>query len=477
MSLAVHQQTEIVKSMAEAWALTNDLMGGTSAMRKAGKTYLPQWPAEEPQEYRDRIGTSTLFPAFSETVEALSAKPFSQPIGVGDDVPKQIVDFLVNIDMEGRNLHNFAHDVMLQVMAPGLSGILVDVPVRDESVRTVADENAAGIRPYWVLIKSSQILGWIAKRIKGEWKLTQLRIMESVEEDDGDFGTKHVQQVRVLVPGAWAIYRAGEKNSEWTIHDEGKTSLNYIPFAPAYGKRTGFMTARPPLLEVAHLNVKHWQSQSDQDNILHWSRVPILAMIGVNKEVGPNGEHLPTKLTWGASSINVLPMDADLKFVEHSGQAVEAGQKSLDALENQMRQAGAEFLVLEQQVEKSATQTDAETSVSMCKLQRIANGLEDTLDLALQFTADFIKAGDGGHITLFSDYGAKDAAEAQLQILLSANQAGKISDETFRDEMRRRGTLSGKVTEEEEKSRLEAQGPALGTMNDPANDPANGNRQ
>ena len=377
-------------------------------------------------------------------------------------MPPQVVEFLPNIDMEGRNLHNFAHDAMLQVMGQGLAGILVDVPVREPGVRTVADETAAGLRPYWVLVKAHQILGWIAKRVKGEWSLVQLRIMERVEEEDGQFGTKCVEQVRVLTPGAWAVYRAGEKEGEWVVHSDGVTSLDYIPFAPCYGKRTGFMTAKPPLLEVAYLNVKHWQSQSDQDNILRFARVPIVAMVGAEGGHGPNGEKLPVKLSIGASSINVLPMGAELKFVEHTGKAIEAGQKSLDALENQMRQAGAEFLILEQQVEKSATQTDAETSVSMCKLQRIANGLEDSLALALQFTADFIKAGEGGKVKLFSDYGASNAVEASLQILLSACTAGKISDETFRDELRRRGTLSANVTEEDEQGRLETQGPPPG---------------
>ncbi|MGR5262341.1 hypothetical protein ACPV5Q_20865, partial [Vibrio astriarenae] len=63
--------------MAEDWPLIDALMGGTSAMRKAGKLYLPQWPNELDDAYKNRVATATLFPAFSRTVEVLTGKPFA----------------------------------------------------------------------------------------------------------------------------------------------------------------------------------------------------------------------------------------------------------------------------------------------------------------------------------------------------------------------------------------------------------------
>ncbi|SEL12283.1 protein of unknown function [Roseateles sp. YR242] len=471
MALKVNETSTLVDAMRKVWRLVSDLMGGTSTMRRAGQARLPKWPGEDDDAYCKRLETSTLFPAFSETVESLSAKPFSKPITVGDDVPEAVQGFFSNIDLEGRKLDVFAHEAMVQVMSKGLSGILVEAPKRDESVRTKADEDAAGIRPYWVLIKPEQILGWRKQKVNGVWKLSMLRLLEQVEEADGDFGTTTVEQVRVLVPGAWSIYRkaSARGRSGWAIFDQGRTSLDYIPFAVAYGKRDDFMCGSPPLLEVAHLNIKHWQSQSDQDNILHVARVPILARTGVDQRMDEDGRLRAAEFKVGAGTLNDLPQGADLKFVEHTGKAIDSGRQSLQDLKDEMRQAGAEFLVLEQQVEKSATQTSSEDSVAMCKLQRIANGLQDTLNSALQMTADFIKAGEGGSVKLFSDYGARTMVEATAQLLLTSTTAGKISDQTYRDELRRRGILSAEVTEEDEKARLEEQGPPPGSLTEPGN--------
>ena len=95
------------------------------------------------------------------------------------------------------------------------------------------------------------------------------------------------------------------------------------------------------------------------------------------------------------------------------------------------------------------------------------------IDTALGYMAKWVKQDKGGHVTVFNDFGAATLAEASAQLLLDANQAGKISDETFHSELQRRGILSSDVDWTEEKERLEAQGPALGTMEDPnKTDPA-----
>ncbi len=448
-----------VASMAPDWALAAALLGGTRSMRAAGTTYLPKWPNEDQKAYDCRLQTAVLFPAYKRTVETLTGKPFSKPITVGEDVPKDFEPWLADIDLQGRNLDAFAADQMETALGYGISGILVEYPRKPEAARTLADERGLGLRPYLIHIKPTQVLGWRVQRVNGSWRLTQLRIMESVEEPDGLYGVAAVEQVRVLEPGKWMTFRKLDKTSnEWAQVDEGLTSIDFIPYVPVYGQRTGFMTGKPPLIEVANLNVAHWQSASDQQTILHVARVPILT-------IRQGGEHF--KLTVGASAAVNLGEgpDAELKFVEHTGKAIEAGKVSLDDLKEEMRQAGAELLVLTPG-EVTATQVATENAVGMCALQRISQGLEDALDLALQYMAKWVGQPEGGHVTIFNDFGAATLAEASAELLLKANQAGKLSDETFHGELQRRGILAADSDWDEEKERIDAQGPALGAMND-----------
>lgn len=474
--------------MEQTWAIVRALLGGTAAMRKAGQALLPKWPKEDRESYAQRLAVAVLFPAYQRSVTTLAGKPFSKPVSIGDDVPARLRGWLDDIDLEGRNLHAFASDCMEQALGYGLGGILVDypdataAPATAAGVRTEADERRAGLRPYWVQVFEWQILGWRAERANGQWRLVQLRLLERVDEPDGDYGMKSVDQVRVLTPGAWETHRKALVNGaeKWMPYQSGRTTLGEIPFVPVYGRRLGFMWGVPPLLEVAYLNAAHWQSASDQQTLLHTARVPILAAKNVADEQGANGEVKPWEMVIGSgAAVRITGQDCDLKYVEHSGKALESGEKDLASLEERMRQAGAELLVIDTKL--TATQVASENAVGMCALQRIAQNLEDALDQALDLTAQWVgETNGGGHVALFDDYAAATLQEASAQLLLQANTAGKISDATFFGELKRRGIVGADVGEwEEEKGRIEEQGPSLGALGqgDPAANDGGGQGQ
>lgn len=469
MTDAVRKPSKAVEEMTQHLPLITALLGGTSAMRAAGKAYLPQWPNEDKNSYDARLKVATLFPAFKRTVEVLSGKPFSKPLTLGDDVPSRIKEWTEDIDLQGRNLHAFAAGLCEDALGPGLAGILVDYP-RAQGLRTAAEEAAAGVRPYFVHIKLGSILGWKSRRENGAEVFTQLRFLESVTEDDGDFGEVEIEQVRVLYPGKWEVWRetkevGSDGKKKWALHLHGETTLKKIPFVPVYGQRTGFMRATPPLLEMAHMNVKHWQSQSDQDTILHVARVPILTVIGAENTVDAQGNTVPFELTVGASAAVKLPREGDMKFVEHSGAAIEAGRKSLLDLEDQLRQAGAELLVIKPGNVTEA-QTVADNEQGACALQRITNDLEDALDAALQLMAEWVGEKQGGHVTVYKDFGAATLAEASATLLKDMASAGSLSKETLFEEMQRRGIIRPDLKWQDERERIDQQGPSLGTIDD-----------
>lgn len=468
MPLAVNDPNDDIKALRKQWLVIDALTAGTDAMREGGVKFLPQWPAEDPQSYASRLATATLLPAYRRTVGVMSGKPFAKPMDLVD-APASIEAWAEDIDLQGVSLHSFAAEMFQETLGAGLAGILVDYPdtvPRDENGKplvaqaaaTVAQVEASGVRPYFVRVMHNQILGWKASQSNGQMRLTQLRLMESIDEDDGPFGVKCVQQVRVLEPGIWQTWREIDKG-KWVLVNEGTTTLDEIPFVPLYGTRKGFMCGHAPMLDLAYLNVKHWQSQSDQDTILHVARVPILALIGADDQ---------TQLSVGAMSAVKMPLGADLKFVEHSGAAIAAGETALAALEQQMIQTGAELLVKQPGSKRTATESQTDAEANKSDLQRMAENFEDAMDQALYFMAQFAGLPDGGKVKLYADYGTATLSEASAALIKDLHLSGLLSRATAITELQRRGLLSDDIDPDEELAAVDAEGPPPGAITTPS---------
>ena len=106
----------------------------------------------------------------------------------------------------------------------------------------------------------------------------------------------------------------------------------------------------------------------------------------------------------------------DVKYVEHSGKAIEAGRISILDLEDRMRQTGAELLVIKPG-NTTEVQTLADNEQGMCDLQRIVQSLEDALDQALTLMGLWVGETETGHVTIYSDFGAATLAEASAKLL------------------------------------------------------------
>ena len=452
MPQKVQDQSPEVAALSQNWPIAEALLGGTAAIRAAGTTFLPKWPGEEKESYDARLATATLFPAFGRTLGVMAGKPFSKQITLGDDVPERIKAWCDDVDLQGNSLHTFAAMMMDEALGFGLAGILVDYP-RVSGARTLADERAIGARPYMVSVRHSQILGWKAQRSSGATVLTQLRLAESKEVDDGEFGVKQEPRVRVLTPGAWAVYMPGAKDTDdWVLEDQGTTTLKAIPFAPVYGRKRGFMDGVSPLLDLAYLNVKHWQKQSDVDTIGHVVCVPVLVCEGVDDTFA---------LTIGASTAMKTPQGSKVYYVEHQGQATDFAMSLLEKLEGQMVQTGAELLV-QRPGQRTATESAGDQEANKCDLQRIAEGFEDSMDLALSFMGAWVGESNSGHVNLYKDFAAATLTDASAQLVIAMQQGGLITKTTAIKEQQRRGLLSPDLDPQMELDAVEEEGPKLG---------------
>lgn len=432
------------QEMALRWHLPETLMGGTHAMRAAGTLYLPQDDKESDVSYAARLNRSFLLNGYARTVRSMTGKPFSKPIVLREGAGPQLAELTEDIDKEGRKLNLFMEEVFKTAMNYGLSHILVDMPKSSVANPTLADDLREKRRPYWVHVKPRQLIGYRSKRVGSQQVLTSIRIRETTMEDDGDYGERQVVRVREVTLTSYTVWRQETRDNQtaWVVEDTGPMTLGFIPFFTVYTNRTGFQLATPPLEDLAWMNVAHWQSSSDQRNILHAARVPILFSSGLGEEA--------SKLIIGPNRHIQGPENSTMSFVEHSGAAIGAGRQDLLDLEDNMRLMGLELLMPMNGGGQTATAKALDYADVNSPLQFMALGMQDTIDLALWASAQWMRNKETAKVKVNTDFGITLRDAADVQGLIQARIAGEISRETFWRELKRRNILADDFDEKAE---------------------------
>ena len=441
-------------------ALTRAIMSGTFGMRAAGKTYLPQHPAESAGVYKTRLEKTFLDNFVDLAITKATGKLFGKPIKV-DNLPTEIETLIENIDRQGRALDPFILDVAKQAFEDGISYVMADMPPSN-GVQTLADEKALGIRPYAIHIKPCCVLETLSEMIGGVDTLTRVRIMERVQEQDG-WGYTSVDQVRVwyrdemngAVVVRWETYRQDDKK-EWALYDEGLTSFKGIYLVPFYTNRTGFMQGLPPFQNIAESNLEHWQWKSEHAHALSMCCFGMLTATGVDEEsqieVGP------------AKVLKSSNPDAKFAYAETTGTGVTLAADTIKAIESRIETAGVN-LRIESAGQVTATAAAIDSADTHAGLMAVAHGFSDSLAQLLGYFAEImgIESTDmEAHVN--DDFGAAKGSQAGLQELTKARALGDISREAWVAEMVRRGELAEDFDAEEDGERLDSEGSPLATM-------------
>ena len=429
--------------------LVGALMGGTEAMREAGQKYLPREPKESTAAYKNRLSRSVLYNAFADSVQKLVGKPFSKPTILLQETPQQIVDWCKDVDLCGSNITTFCREIFEYGLTDGMVHLLVDYP-RSEGEKTLEEEQKLKARPYIVPVRAIDLIGWRDELINGVRTLTQVRIREDAIEADGEWGEKLVQRIRVIYPDRFELYELQKKL--WVIVDQGEISIGRIPLVTFYTGKICHMAAKPPLLDLAHLNVLHWQSSSDQEHILHFIRFPLLHGAGFAQdqkdiEIGPN------------RMIVSEDPQAKLTFVEHTGAAVQSGRQALVDLENKMDAMGGQLLT-QRSGDSTATAAALDTAKTNSALHDMVRRLENAMQQAFMLMAQWAKIPPEqvGGVDINEDFGLSLISGKDEDTLLKSRLSGELSRESYLTELKRRNVLRDELDVEEEIERIEIEG-------------------
>ncbi|REJ65193.1 MAG: DUF4055 domain-containing protein [Proteobacteria bacterium] len=415
--------------MEPHWVLIETLMTGTYGIRKKHRTYLPQEPRELDEAYDNRLMRSVLAPFYARLERMLAGMLTRKPVRL-TDVADVITEQLFDVDLQGNDLNVWTYETARKCIRYGHVGVLVDAPA--------AGQNG---RPYWVTYTPRDIVGWRYEMENGKQRLTQLRLVEKIVVPDGLYGEKEVEQVRVLTPGAFEIHQKNQRG-EFVVVDEGRTSLSEIPFSVAYSNRLGPLESRPPLADIAELNLKQYQVQSDLDNQLHISAVPMLAFYGFPQAT--------EEVSAGPGEAIAFPAEGRAEYIEPGGRSYEAQFKRLDQVAQQINELGLAAVLGQKLSAETAEAKKIDRSQGDSTMMVIAQQMQDLIDNCLVFHADYMQERNAGSSFVNRDFLASRLEPQEIQALLQLYSAGSITQKTLLDQLAEGEVLGDEFDVEEE---------------------------
>lgn len=463
----IAQKCAAWREMELDWHPVRSLLGGTRAMRAASTVYLPRETGEEKRDYQNRLRRSFLYGGFKNAINELGSKPFQKPVTVAD-VPEPLDRLAKDVDRSGTSITKFAFDLLREKMAYGKAHILIDSP--NVQGATKLDEKERDLRPYFALIPADRVIGWKSEIHDSKRVLTEVRILDSEYSIDGQYAERREDRIKrwwvtydgdKVVEAGWEVY--AKKDGVWGKTKEGKNPLNKIPLVVDYAEELDFMTARPPLMEIADIAIAHWQSASDHRNILRFVTCPILWRSGVSSE------EVKEKIAIGAGAVfSSTVVGATMNYVEHSGAGVKSAADNLERLESQMR-----VLALQPLIEAGGNATATGASIDEARtnsiLKRWVRGSELAIEKAFEIAAEWANVElpeDWKGVDIFDEFGLSVRAAEDIRQLIDLRGKKHITAKTELAELKRRGLFTDTFDVDAEISALEEDGPDLTELAD-----------
>ena len=436
-------RTRAVLDMMKGWEVMKAVTEGTDYLRTNSETFLPLEPREDYDAYLARVNRAVFSPFTQRLIRAATGLVLRKPITLTGD-PYWTEMFKMDVDGRKSDLDEYARRLLMCSLTYGQSHILVDYPAPSGAV-SLAEERQQNRRPYWIEVDPNNLYGWRLDRESNYGNLIQVRLGEKAVLPDGQFGEKVFDQVRVIEPGRYKVFRkkeqieemydvsdgssagsfeAGSSDKDYKQVESGEFSLGEIPLVTIYSGKTDNLVSKPPLLDIAYLNIAHFQRQADLIHSLHVASQPMLVMEGYDDQT----KDLAISVNYAMAT----QPGNKIYYVEPASSAFEAQSAEIKELQMQMATLGISTLSQQKFVAESADARRLDRVDTNSMLAMVSMELEQKLQKAFNLSADYVGI-EPPEVKISRDFDIERLIGQDITALTSLFDQQVIDREEFRD--------------------------------------------
>ena len=436
-------RTRAVLDMMKGWEIMKAVTEGTDYLRTNSEAFLPLEPREDYNAYLARVNRAVFSPFTQRLIRAATGLVLRKPITLTGD-PYWTEMFKMDVDGCKSDLDEYARRILMCSLTYGQSHILVDYPAPSGAV-SLAEEREQNRRPYWIEVDPTNLYGWRLDRESNYGNLIQVRLAEKAVLPSGQFGEKVFDQIRVIEPGRYRVFRKKEQIEEmYDVADgssvgefevattqkdykqveSGNFSLGEIPLVTIYSGKTENLVSKPPLLDIAYLNLAHFQRQADLIHSLHVASQPMLVMEGYDDQT----KDLAVSVNYAMAT----QPGNKIYYVEPASSAFDAQSAEIKELQMQMATLGISTLSQQKFVAESADARRLDRVDTNSMLAMVSMELEQKLQKAFNLSAEYVGI-EPPEVKISRDFDIERLIGQDITALTSLFDQQVIDREEFRD--------------------------------------------
>ena len=436
-------RTRAVLDMMKGWEIMKAVTEGTDYLRTNSESFLPLEPREDYDAYLARVNRAVFSPFTQRLIRAATGLVLRKPITLTGD-PYWTDTFKMDVDGCGSDLDEYARRVLMCSLTYGQSHILVDYPAPSGAL-SLAEEREQNRRPYWIEVDPNNLYGWRLDRESNYGNLIQARIAEKAVLPDGQFGEKVYDQIRVIEPGSYRVFRKkeqieemydvsdnsvtgnfemGSADKDYQQVESGSFSLGEIPLVTIYSGKTENLVSKPPLLDIAYLNLAHFQRQADLIHSLHVASQPMLVMEGYDDQT----KDLAISVNYAMAT----QPGNKVYYVEPASSAFDAQSAEIKELQMQMATLGISTLSQQKFVAESADARRLDRVDTNSMLAMVSMELEQKLQKCFNLSAEYVGI-EPPEVKISRDFDIERLIGQDITALTSLFDQQVIDREEFRD--------------------------------------------
>lgn len=414
--------------------LIRTIIEGDRALKAKGETYVPRLSGNTNDEYKAYVTRPSFENYTARVLDGLVGMSFAKdPIA---KVPTAMDAIKEDVSLSDLSLDDLVTELVREVLTVGRCGVLIDMPQSPSEQLTKAQVEAMNIRPYAKIYKSESIINWRYKLINNVQTTDMIILCEQYEEWEDDY-TQEIETIyRVLImrEGVYnqEVWEKGERGFElkevFTPIMSGKT-MNFIPFISVTPDKLTLNPVKPPMLDLATVNLSHFKLLVDFYHGAHFTALPT-----ANFFVG----NIPkeTTIRLGASTANVFSdPSGHAEYLEFQGSGLTTLSTEKDVLVNRMASLGARFLADDKKVaettESQETRSSGERAILISAVTTISSGVTRML----QIMAQWMNVSGDISYQLNKDYNLKTIDAQFMKELITGVQTGDITPKILYDNL------------------------------------------